>query len=94
MTYSYMPPPTVSPSQVFLLNILLVEPSFGQTFRCMMQIPPPPRQQVLIAQTSSVPQSELTLQALLPHEVLGKTQAPVPSTVATHKQLLPALHRM
>ena len=84
--FTYMPPPTVSPSHVLFRNILLANPSFGHAFCAVMQIPPPPRQHVLIAQTWSTPQSELAEQALLLHEVEPKTQVPRPSEVATHKQ--------
>jgi hypothetical protein len=79
------------PSQVFLLNILLVEPSFGQTIVNETQMAFP--QQVLTAHTSLVPQSEVAAQVLPVQCEAGETQAPVPSAVAMHKQLLPALQR-
>jgi len=63
-----MPPPTVSPSQLFRLNIIRAEPVFGQTFWGRVQMPFP--QHVLIAQTISSPQSALVVQVGLLHEVL------------------------
>lgn len=83
---AYMPA-TVSPSQVLLLNILLVAPSFAHTFCFLMQLPCGPGQQVLIAQNWSASQSELELH-FLPHGVLPTMQAPVLSAVATHAHWL------
>jgi hypothetical protein len=85
-----MPPPTVLPSQVFLLNILLAVLSFGQTIVSETQIAFP--QHVLTAQTSLAAHSEVAAQTFEVQCELGETQAPVPSAVAMHKQLLPLLH--
>jgi len=57
-----MPPPTVLPSQVFLLNILLAVLSFGQTIASETQVDFP--QHVLAAQTSLTPQSVVAAQFL------------------------------
>lgn len=85
-----MLPPTVLPSQLFLLNILLVALSLGQTIASETQVDVP--QQVLTAQTSLAPQSEVAAQFWKVQCEAGETQAPVPSAVAMHKQLSPLLH--